>query len=154
MYTKQREITLKEGRGGLWFLCSALFLNEIYTPLKFHVPICNSLWDIAPKRLWHPDIRTFGRTNSRTDDAKSISLSFRRGITRVQYIFNILYQYPLAFLLPLLMSFKQFEITMHGSTHMYNSVIESPTREIVWRCMHPNGWLSTMLIINETFVCV
>ena len=28
---------------GLWFLCSALLLNEIYTTPKFHVQICNSL---------------------------------------------------------------------------------------------------------------
>ena len=53
-------ITLKLGSGGLWFLCSALLLNEIYIPLKFHVQICNSLWDIAPTSLWlmdgHPNI--------------------------------------------------------------------------------------------------
>jgi len=42
---KKRAITLKLGSGGLWFLCSALLLNEIYTPLKIHVQICNSLWD-------------------------------------------------------------------------------------------------------------
>ena len=33
----------KLGSGGLCFLCSALLLNEIYTPLKFHVQIYNSL---------------------------------------------------------------------------------------------------------------
>jgi len=34
----QRAITLKIGNGKLWFLRSALLLNDIYTPMKFHVP--------------------------------------------------------------------------------------------------------------------
>ena len=58
----QRAITLKLGSGGLWVLFSALLLNEIYTPLKFHVQFCNSLWDIAPTSLLQTDGRTAGRT--------------------------------------------------------------------------------------------
>ena len=80
--TLSRAITLKLGSGGLWFLCSALLLNEIYTHLEFHVHICNSLWDIAPTSLWRTDGQTSGRTNSWTDNAKSISLCLRRGITK------------------------------------------------------------------------
>jgi len=55
-------ITLKLRSGGLWFLCNALLLDEIYTPLKCHVQICNTLWDIAPTSLWQTDGRTAGRT--------------------------------------------------------------------------------------------
>ena len=68
----QRAITLILGSGGLWFLFSALLLNEIYTPLKCYVRICNSLRDIAPTSLW--------RTNIRTDNAKSISFGLWWGI--------------------------------------------------------------------------
>jgi len=84
--TKQRVLTIQLGGGLLWFFCSALFHNEIYTPRKFHVEICNSLWDIAPTSLWrtdgYPDIRTDGQTNSRTDNAKSTCICLRlwRGI--------------------------------------------------------------------------
>jgi len=53
---EQRTFTLKLGSGGLWFLCIAFFLNEIYTPMKkCHVQICNSLWDIVPTSLWRSD---------------------------------------------------------------------------------------------------
>jgi len=51
----QRAITLKLESGWLWFLCSALLLNEICTPLKFHVQICYSLWDKDQTSLWRPD---------------------------------------------------------------------------------------------------
>ena len=33
---KQREITLKLSKQELWFLCTALPLDEIYPPTKFH----------------------------------------------------------------------------------------------------------------------
>jgi len=54
---EQRTITLKFGSGWLWFLCSALVLNEINTPQKCHVQFCKSVWDIAPTSLWRPDGR-------------------------------------------------------------------------------------------------
>ena len=34
---EQRAITLKVWNFELWFLCTALFLNKIYLPIKFHV---------------------------------------------------------------------------------------------------------------------
>ena len=33
---KQRAITLKLSKQELWFLCTALRLDEIYPPMKFH----------------------------------------------------------------------------------------------------------------------
>jgi len=72
MKNKQRTITLKLVRGGLWFLCSTRPLNEIYTPLKFHVQICNSLWAIASTRLWRPDGRTAGRTTPNLYSSKKV----------------------------------------------------------------------------------
>jgi len=58
----QRAITLKFGSGWLWFLYIVLLLNEIYTFPKFHLQICNSLWDKTPTSLWRTDGRTAGRT--------------------------------------------------------------------------------------------
>jgi len=71
---KQRAITIKLGSGGLWFLCSALLLNKIYTPLKFHVQICNSLWDSPNKFV------TDRRTNEQPDRQRQILQRIRRGI--------------------------------------------------------------------------
>ena len=48
-------------------MCRAPFLNEIYTPLKFHVQICISLWDIAPTNLWRTDWRPDIRTNEQPE---------------------------------------------------------------------------------------
>jgi len=67
---EQRPITLKLGSGGLWFLCSALVLNKIYTPLKFHVQICNRLWDIAPTTFWRPDIELYKEKRTKGNNSK------------------------------------------------------------------------------------
>jgi len=41
---EQRAITLKVWSFELWFLCSALLLNEIYLPMKFQVSNLNTVW--------------------------------------------------------------------------------------------------------------
>jgi len=41
---KQRAITPKEWCPELWFLCTALFLNEIYLAMKFQVSSLNTYW--------------------------------------------------------------------------------------------------------------
>ena len=43
---KQRAITQKYSKQELWFLCTALRLDEIYTPMKFHNHRLYSLGDM------------------------------------------------------------------------------------------------------------
>ena len=46
----QRAITQKEGKQELWFLCTALPLNEIYTNMKYQVNTLNHFQDMPRTR--------------------------------------------------------------------------------------------------------
>ena len=43
---QQRAITQKLSKQKLWFLCTALLLDEIYPPMKFHNPSYYNFGDI------------------------------------------------------------------------------------------------------------
>jgi len=60
----------------LWFLCSALFLNEIYTIFKSVI-----LFEIWPKQIC--DGRTDVRTNSRTDKPNLYPAASGEGLKRM-----------------------------------------------------------------------
>jgi len=61
---EQRAITLKVWCLELWSLCTALLLNEIYLPLKFHVDALHSLKVILRTKN--------GRTDGQTDESITI----------------------------------------------------------------------------------
>ena len=64
---EQRAITPKVWSFELWFLCTALLLNEIYLPLKFYVDALHSFKVmLRTKKGW-----THGLTNGRTDGRTS-----------------------------------------------------------------------------------
>ncbi len=48
---QQRAITQRIGQVELWFLCTALPLGEIYTPMKFHDPSYYTFRDILRTRF-------------------------------------------------------------------------------------------------------
>jgi len=64
---EQRAITPKVRNFELWFLCTALLLNEIYLPMKFHVDALHSfkvmLWTKFKYEKW-----------TKTNNSKSIIL--------------------------------------------------------------------------------
>jgi len=67
---EQRAITPKLWCLELWFLCTALFLNEIYLPvyLKFHVDVLHNFKVmLRTKKGW-----TNGRTDGQTDESITI----------------------------------------------------------------------------------
>ena len=49
--SKQRAITQKLSKQGLWFMCTALPLDEIYPPTKFHNHSLFSLRDMHQTKL-------------------------------------------------------------------------------------------------------
>jgi len=63
---EQRAITPKVWNFELWFLCTALLLNEIYLPLKFHVHALHS-FKVMLRTKKETDRRMDGRTDWRTD---------------------------------------------------------------------------------------
>ena len=50
---KQRAITQNLSMRELWFLCTALPLDEIYPPTKFHVPSLYSFGDMLWTKFKH-----------------------------------------------------------------------------------------------------
>ena len=50
----------------LWFLCSALLLNKIYLPMKFHVDTTYS-FRVMLRTKFRTDKRTNGQTDKQTD---------------------------------------------------------------------------------------
>jgi len=64
---EQRAITPKVRNFELWFLCTALLLNEIYLPMKFHVDALHSIKVmLRTKKGWtdrQTDRRTDGQVN-------------------------------------------------------------------------------------------
>jgi len=63
---EQRAITPKVWSLALWFLCTAILLNEIYLHMKFHV---NALHCFKVILLTKKDGRTDWRTDRRTDES-------------------------------------------------------------------------------------
>jgi len=59
----KRTITLKVWCWELWFLCTALLLDEIYLPMKFHVDALHTF----KVMLWTKKGRTGGQTDGLTD---------------------------------------------------------------------------------------
>jgi len=68
---EQRAITPKVWNFELWFLCTALLLNEIYLPIMFRVDALHSFKVMLRTKK---DGRTEGQTNRRTDGRTSQSL--------------------------------------------------------------------------------
>ena len=61
---EQRAITPKVRSFELWFLCTALLLNEIYLPMKLHVEALNNFQVmLRKKRDGRTDWQTDGRTS-------------------------------------------------------------------------------------------
>jgi len=71
---EQRAITIKVWCLELWFLCTALLLNEIYLPMKFYVDALHSLKVMLRTKKGRTDGRTNGLTDRRTDGRTSQSL--------------------------------------------------------------------------------
>jgi len=74
---EQMAITPKVYSFELWFLCTALLLNEIYLPMKFHVDALYSFKVILRKIK---DKRTDGRTDGQTDRRVDYYMSSFGGI--------------------------------------------------------------------------
>jgi len=60
---EQRAITLKVWSFELWFLCTALLLNEIYLPMKFHVDALHSFKVMLRTKKGQTDGRTDGQVD-------------------------------------------------------------------------------------------
>jgi len=65
---EQRAITLKVRNFELWFLCTALHLNKIYLPMKFHVDALHINYS-----SYAPDKK--GRTDRRKTDRQDESVT-------------------------------------------------------------------------------
>jgi len=78
---EQRAITIKVWCLELWFLCTALLLNEIYLPMKFYVDALHRLKVMLRTKKGRTDGRTDeridGLTDGRTDE--SITICHRSG---------------------------------------------------------------------------
>ena len=68
---EQRAITPKVWNFELWFLCTALLLNEIYLLLKFHIHALHSFKVMLRTKKRRTDGRTERRTDWRTDGRTS-----------------------------------------------------------------------------------
>jgi len=66
---EQRAITPNLWSFELWFLCSALLLNEINLPMKFHVDALHSFEVILRTKKGRTDGRAGGRTDGRTSQS-------------------------------------------------------------------------------------
>jgi len=60
---EQRAITPKVWNFELWFLCTALLLNEIYLPMKFHVDALHNFKVMLRTKKGRTDRQTDGRVN-------------------------------------------------------------------------------------------
>jgi len=89
-----RAITLKVLSVELWFLCIALFLNEIYLPMKFHVNALHSFKVMLRTKKgrtdWLTDKRTDWLTDSRTDGRVNYYMPPFGGIKQLQKCWSFL----------------------------------------------------------------
>jgi len=80
---KQRTITPKVWYLELWFLCTALLLNKIYLPIKFHVDVLQSFKVMLRTKKGRTDRSTDGRTD------ESIIICHPPGGIKSFYAYNI-----------------------------------------------------------------
>jgi len=85
---EQRAITPKVWSFDLWFLCTALLLNEIYLPMKFHVDALHSFKIMLRTRKGRTDGRTNWLTDGRVDYYMPLFGGIKKKLNFLSTFFN------------------------------------------------------------------